>query len=148
MTTPQKIVPGGLPSPRMRKLHELKPAARNARTHSRKQVRQIADSIRAFGFTNPVLVDQDSQVIAGHGRLAAAQLLRRPVESAQAALVGPPRDGDARRRHFRHSPRSRGRRPRFGCFCGTFNPSRRQIRSTRLRFTAHPALRSSAVTRR
>ncbi len=75
MTTPQKIVPGGLPSPRMRKLHELKPAARNARTHSRKQVRQIADSIRAFGFTNPVLVDQDSQVIAGHGRLAAAQLL-------------------------------------------------------------------------
>ena len=75
MTTPQKIVPGGLPSPRMRKLHELKPAARNARTHSRKQVRQIADSIRAFGFTNPVLVDQDDQVIAGHGRLAAAQLL-------------------------------------------------------------------------
>lgn len=39
-------------------------------------------------------------------------------------------------------------RPRLGCFCGTFRPSRRQIRSTRLRLTAHPAFRSNAVTRR
>jgi len=54
---------------------DLRPAPRNARTHSRKQIRQIADSIRAFGFTNPVLVDSSGQVIAGHGRLAAAQLL-------------------------------------------------------------------------
>lgn len=64
-----------LPHPRMRRPQELHPAPRNARTHSRKQVRQIADSIRAFGFTNPVLVDGDGNVIAGHGRLAAAQLL-------------------------------------------------------------------------
>ena len=53
----------------------LKPRATNPRTHSKKQVRQIADSIEAFGFTNPVLVDAVGGVIAGHGRVAAAQLL-------------------------------------------------------------------------
>ena len=53
----------------------LKPCARNARTHSRKQIRQIADSIERFGFTNPILIDNDNVVLAGHGRLAAAQLL-------------------------------------------------------------------------
>jgi len=54
---------------------ELRPWSRNARTHSRKQVRQIADSIRKFGFTNPVLVDQENSILAGHGRVAAAELL-------------------------------------------------------------------------
>ncbi len=54
---------------------ELRPYARNARTHSRKQVRQIADSIERFGFTNPVLVSDDSEIIAGHGRVEAAKLL-------------------------------------------------------------------------
>jgi len=54
---------------------ELTPYARNARTHSRKQVRQIADSIRAFGFINPVLIDGEQQIIAGHGRVEAAKLL-------------------------------------------------------------------------
>lgn len=49
--------------------------ANNPRTHSKKQIRQIADSIREFGWTNPVLVDAAGRVIAGHGRLAAAQLL-------------------------------------------------------------------------
>jgi DNA modification methylase len=53
----------------------LRPYAGNARTHSPKQVRQIADSIRCFGFVNPVLIDAEGEVIAGHGRLAAAQLL-------------------------------------------------------------------------
>jgi DNA modification methylase len=47
----------------------------NARTHSKHQIRQIADSIETFGFTNPVLVDERNTVIAGHGRLAAAKLL-------------------------------------------------------------------------
>jgi DNA modification methylase len=47
----------------------------NARTHSKHQIRQIADSIETFGFTNPVLVDDKNTVIAGHGRLAAAKLL-------------------------------------------------------------------------
>lgn len=54
---------------------DLRPYGRNARTHSRKQVRQIADSIERFGFTNPVLISDDSEIIAGHGRVEAAKLL-------------------------------------------------------------------------
>lgn len=46
---------------------------RNARTHSKKQIRQIAASIEAFGFTNPVLIDETGTLIAGHGRLEAAK---------------------------------------------------------------------------
>jgi DNA modification methylase len=53
----------------------LKPFGRNARTHSKKQLRQIADSIERFGFTNPVLIDADGVILAGHGRVAAALLL-------------------------------------------------------------------------
>ncbi len=50
----------------------LKPYAGNARVHSKRQIRQIAASIRAFGWTNPILTDADGVVIAGHGRLLAA----------------------------------------------------------------------------
>ena len=53
----------------------LLPYPRNARTHSKKQIRQIADSIRQFGFTNPLLIDKGNMILAGHGRLAGAQLL-------------------------------------------------------------------------
>jgi DNA modification methylase len=53
----------------------LRPWVKNARTHSKKQVRQIADSIRRFGFTNPVLIDGQKTILAGHGRVAAAKLL-------------------------------------------------------------------------
>src|ERR1700724_1713764 len=53
----------------------LVPSARNARTHSDAQVAEIAGSIRAFGFTNPILVGEQGDVVAGHGRLAAARLL-------------------------------------------------------------------------
>jgi len=53
----------------------LVPYARNARTHSDEQVAQIAASMREFGFTNPLLVDRNNQVIAGHGRLSAAELV-------------------------------------------------------------------------
>ncbi len=53
----------------------IKPNARNARTHSKKQIRQIADSIAAFGFLVPILTDQGDRIIAGHGRYAAAVLL-------------------------------------------------------------------------
>ncbi len=49
--------------------------ARNARKHSTHQIRQIAASIKEFGFTNPILVDQNLTIIAGHGRVAAAKLL-------------------------------------------------------------------------
>jgi len=58
-----------------RPLASLKPNPRNARTHSNKQIRQIADSIRVFGFTNPVLIDDADGIIAGHGRVVAARLL-------------------------------------------------------------------------
>jgi hypothetical protein len=54
---------------------QLIPYKGNARTHSHKQVRQIADSIARFGFTNPVLIDDDGMIIAGHGRVKAAKLL-------------------------------------------------------------------------
>lgn len=58
-----------------RNVTELKPYEKNARTHSKKQIRQIADSIKRFGFTNPILISDDASVIAGHGRLEAARLL-------------------------------------------------------------------------
>ncbi|HEX4022166.1 MAG TPA: DNA methyltransferase [Acidobacteriaceae bacterium] len=56
-------------------LTSLKPNPRNPRIHSEKQVRQIAQSIRTFGFNVPILVDRELNVIAGHGRVAAAVLL-------------------------------------------------------------------------
>jgi ParB-like chromosome segregation protein Spo0J len=54
---------------------DLIPYARNARTHSDSQVAQIAGSIQEFGFTNPVLIDAANGIIAGHGRVMAAQKL-------------------------------------------------------------------------
>lgn len=53
----------------------VKPNPRNARTHSKAQIREIARSIEQFGFMNPVLVDEDGMALAGHGRLRAALLL-------------------------------------------------------------------------
>jgi ParB-like chromosome segregation protein Spo0J len=58
-----------------RALLSLVPSARNARTHSDEQVRQIAASIRQWGFTVPVLVDEAGVIIAGHGRVMAADHL-------------------------------------------------------------------------
>lgn len=60
-----------------RSVASLKPYPRNARVHSKKQIRQIADSIERFGFTNPVLISDDGEIIAGHGRVEAARLLGR-----------------------------------------------------------------------
>lgn len=54
---------------------ELTPQRTNTRTHSKAQIRQIAESIRSFGFTNPILIDRDNYIIAGHGRVEAAKLL-------------------------------------------------------------------------
>jgi ParB-like chromosome segregation protein Spo0J len=54
---------------------DLIPYARNTRTHSPEQVAQIAGSIREFGFTNPVLIDAENGIIAGHGRVMAASKL-------------------------------------------------------------------------
>lgn len=58
-----------------RKVSDLTPYARNSRTHSDEQVAQIAASIKEWGFTTPILIDPDGGIIAGHGRLMAAQRL-------------------------------------------------------------------------
>jgi DNA modification methylase len=62
-----------------RPIGSLRPYARNARTHSAKQITQIARSIQRFGFTNPVLISDDSEIVAGHGRVEAAKLLGLPT---------------------------------------------------------------------
>lgn len=57
-------------------VNEIKSYAQNMRTHSGAQVDQICDSIKQFGFTNPILIDKDNIIIAGHGRLEAAKKMR------------------------------------------------------------------------
>ena len=59
----------------LRQVASLTLRRRNPRTHSEQQIRQIADSIQTFGFTNPVLIDQSGTVVAGHGRVRGAKLL-------------------------------------------------------------------------
>jgi ParB-like chromosome segregation protein Spo0J len=56
-------------------LDALTPYDKNARLHTRSQIEKIAKSIKAFGFNNPILIDADQGIIAGHGRLEAAKLL-------------------------------------------------------------------------
>ena len=58
-----------------KKTEDLIPYARNSRTHSAEQVAQIAASIREFGWTNPILIDGENGIIAGHGRVLAAHKL-------------------------------------------------------------------------
>lgn len=65
----------GLRSYKALPVDDLVPYERNARTHSPEQIEQIAASIREFGFTNPVLIDEQCRVIAGHGRVLAARSL-------------------------------------------------------------------------
>ena len=87
MVTGNGKVNAGAPKSPMRhrsdeRLAELVPYARNARTHSPAQVKEIAASISEFGFTNPVLIDEAGMIVAGHGRVLAAQrigLVRVPV---------------------------------------------------------------------
>lgn len=68
-----------------RPLEELIPYARNSRTHSDEQVAQIAASIKEFGWTNPVLIDEDGGIIAGHGRVLAARKLK--IEQAPCIVL-------------------------------------------------------------
>ena len=63
------------PSLKRRSVSELIPYANNARTHSDEQVAQIAASIKEFGFINPVIVDGENGIVAGHGRVLAARKL-------------------------------------------------------------------------
>jgi hypothetical protein len=58
----------------IRKIAELKPYEKNARKHSQAQLEQIKNSIKEFGFTAPVLIDENNMVLAGHGRLEGAKL--------------------------------------------------------------------------
>lgn len=62
-------------NPATKLVSELVPYARNSRTHSDEQIAQIAASIREWGFTNPILIDESNNIIAGHGRILAAQKL-------------------------------------------------------------------------
>jgi len=64
------------PDYKMVSVDSLIPYARNSRTHSDEQVAQIAASIREFGFLNPIIVDGENGIIAGHGRVLAAQKLK------------------------------------------------------------------------
>src|SRR5919112_3193362 len=68
---------GALPTRQLavvyRPIDELRPDPRNARTHPKRQIGQLCASLLQFGFTNPVLVDEQSVLIAGHGRLRAAR---------------------------------------------------------------------------
>ena len=68
----------------------LIPYANNARTHSPKQIAQIAASIREFGFTNPVLLDGKQGIIAGHGRVLAARTLGMALIPTRARLPAAP----------------------------------------------------------
>ena len=58
-----------------RPISALRPFPHNARTHSKRQIHQIAASIQEFGFNSPILVDESNTIIAGHGRVEAAKLL-------------------------------------------------------------------------
>lgn len=73
-TRPLKVV--------YRPISDLKPDPRNARTHPKKQIEQLRTSILKFGFTNPVLVDEQGVLIAGHGRLRAAKEIGLPTVPA------------------------------------------------------------------
>jgi len=68
----------------------LRPSPNNARTHSKKQLKQIASSIERFGFVNPVLISDDFVIIAGHGRVEAAKILGlREVPTVRLSNLSP-----------------------------------------------------------
>jgi len=75
MTNEPKTDASGLLAITYRPVDSLVPDPRNARTHPKRQIEQIVASIRAFGFTNPILIDSDGKIIAGHGRLLAAKAM-------------------------------------------------------------------------
>jgi|SRR5437868_7207507 len=64
-----------MPQIRYTNLADLKPWPDAARRHSKAQIKQIIASIRRFGFTNPIIIDEDWQILAGHGRVAAARAM-------------------------------------------------------------------------
>ncbi len=89
----KKIAPIKWPAdnPVRRAVQALIPYARNSRTHSDEQVTQIAASIKEWGFTNPILIDGQGGIIAGHGRLLAA---KKPIEIAERPIRHATEPGD------------------------------------------------------
>lgn len=71
---------------RMVEIDKIKPYARNARLHSTEQIKQIMGSIKEFGFTNPLIIDSDYNLIAGHGRLIAIKQLNK-VDFAKMPIL-------------------------------------------------------------
>ena len=69
-----------------RKVTELKPHPKNARTHSNKQLHQLAKSIETFGFTVPILIDDKDVILAGHGRVEAAKSMG--IQRVPTILIG------------------------------------------------------------
>lgn len=74
-------------------IDEIKPYEKNARIHSSKQIKQIMEAIKAFGFTNPLLIDDENNLIAGHGRLEAVKQLNiidfkdKPLKELPAIII-------------------------------------------------------------
>ena len=78
----------------LRAIASLRPHAGNARVHDAAQLAQIMASMQAFGFTNPLLVDEHDALIAGHGRLEAALALGKDRVKGQGGLAGPRHPGE------------------------------------------------------
>ena len=90
-----------------RTVGSLKPDPRNARTHPKRQLEQIKASIEEFGFINPILIDEQSVIIAGHGRLRAAKELGRD-KVPTIVLAGLNRCAEARTEIGRQQDCARG----------------------------------------
>jgi hypothetical protein len=82
-------MPLSTPRIEMQPVAALKPYPGNARKHSKKQIRQIADSISRFGFTNPVLIGDGGEIVAGHGRVMAARTSCTDTSARQSARSFP-----------------------------------------------------------
>ena len=95
-------------------IETLKANPRNARTHSKRQIKLIAESLKAFGFVNPVLIDENGMIIAGHGRVEAAKRLgmtARPRRSA--STISPTTRSEPTSWPTISSPRGRAGTTRF-----------------------------------
>ncbi len=88
------MTPSNHPQVEMIALKDLKPYARNARTHSKAQIKQLAAAIDRFGFNVPIVVDDENRILAGHGRLEAARALNRT--EAPCLRIGAMSEADKR----------------------------------------------------
>jgi DNA modification methylase len=84
----------GMPKIRWLPINALKPHPRNARTHSKAQIQQIANSIERFGWTSPIVADEEGYILAGHGRHEAAK--HRKLSKVPVIVVSGLNDGEKR----------------------------------------------------